>query len=375
MGDTINVGIVGAAFMGRAHSNAYKDVNSYFKLQKPPVLKTVCDISQPAAEELAKAYGWQSTENSWENLVQRDDIDLIDICTSNNLHMPIALAAAKAGKHVISEKPLAMNASECRKMLDAVQDAGVRHMVAHNYRRVPAIALAKKLIDEGKIGKVFHFNAVYLQDWLIDPDFPYVWRCDAKVGGSGAHGDLNAHIIDLSRYLIGEIDAVCASQDTFIKERKKADGGMGKVTVDDALQFICRFRDGAMGNFLSTRFATGRKNYLRLEIFGSEGGLMFNLERLNELEYFSRNDEAHAQGYRNIVATESIHPYLNMWWPPGHIIGWEHTFIHEIGDLLLAIDKGEDVIPNFYDGLRCQLVLDAALTSAEKHKWIDVPEK
>lgn len=375
MQETINVGIVGAAFMGRAHSNGYLDVNHYFDLPKPAAMTAVCDINKEAGEALAKQYGWQSVETSWEKLVARDDIQLIDICTSNITHMPIAVAAAKSGKHLICEKPLCMNTEEAKQMLDAAETAGVRHMTAFNYRRVPAILLAKKMIDEGKIGKIHHFNAVYYQDWLVDPNFPYVWRHDVKEGGSGAHGDMNAHTVDLARFLVGEFDAITAAKEVFIKERKRPDGSTGTVTADDALYFMARFRDGALGNFMATRFATGKKNFLRLEIFGSEGSLTFNLERLNELEYFSRSDDPDEQGFRNIVVTEGSHPYLNKWWPPGHIIGWEHTFIHEIGDLLTAIAKGGNVQADFYDGLRCQQVLDAAMTSSESGKWVSIPEK
>ncbi|MBN1480578.1 Gfo/Idh/MocA family oxidoreductase [candidate division KSB1 bacterium] len=369
-----NVGLIGAAFMGRAHSNGYLDVGYYFDVPQP-VLHTVCDVNQSAAEALAKQYGWQHTESSWEKLVVRDDIDLIDICTSNKSHMPIAVAAAQNGKHIICEKPIAMSAAEAKTMYEAAEEAGVRHMTAFNYRRVPSILLAKKMIDEGKIGKIYHFNAVYYQDWLVDPHFPFVWRHDVKEGGSGAHGDMNAHTVDLARFLVGEIAAVCAAQDTFIKERRTPDGHMAKVTVDDALYFMAKFQNGALGNFMATRFAHGRKNFLRLEIFGSEGSLVFNLERLNELDYFSRADAPDTQGFRNIVVTESAHPYLNLWWPPGHIIGWEHTFIHEIGDLLRAIDNGQGVKADFYDGYRCQQVLDAAWESSLNNKWMAIPEK
>ena len=375
MPNQINVGIVGAAFMGRAHSNGYLDVAHYFDLPRKPVLRAVCDTNVSAAKALAKQYGWGQTETAWERLVERDDIDLIDICTSNKMHMPIAVAAAKSGKHILCEKPISMTADEARKMYEAAEEAGVSHMTAFNYRRVPAILLAKKMIDEGKIGTIYHFNAVYYQDWLVDPEFPYVWRHDVIEGGSGAHGDMNAHTADLARFLVGEIEAVSAAQETFIKERKKPDGHLGKVTVDDALYFMARFRNGALGNFMATRFATGRKNFLRLEIFGSEGSLVFNLERLNELDYFSRNDESDVQGFRNIVVTEDSHPYISMWWPPGHIIGWEHTFIHEIGDLLMAIDKGESVKADFYDGYRCQQILDAAWESSLSNKWIELPEE
>ena len=248
-------------------------------------------------------------------------------------------------------------------------------MVAFNYRRVPALALAKQLIEQGKIGRVFHFNAVYYQDWLVDPNFPFVWRHDKKKGGSGAHGDMNAHTVDLARFLVGEIESVCAAEEIFIKERRLSDGkSMGTVTADDALFFLARFSEGALGTFMATRFATGRKNFLRLEIFGSKGSLIFNLERLNELQFYSRSDTAIEQGFQNILVTESDHPYVKNWWPPGHIIGWEHTFIHEISDLLLAIKNKEAVSPNFYDGLRCQQVLDAACESTSEKRWVEIPK-
>jgi predicted dehydrogenase len=374
MKEAISVGIVGAQFMGRAHSNAYIKVASAFDLPAPPVRRAACDINQDALRALAAQYQWQTTETSWERLIARDDIDLIDICTANDLHMSIAVAAAKAGKHVLCEKPIARNADEARRMLDAVREAGVRHMVAFNYRRVPALALARQLIDQGKIGRVFHFNAVYYQDWLVDPNFPYVWRHDAKVAGSGAHGDMNAHIVDLARFLVGDIEAVCGAREIFVKERALPNGqGTKAVTADDAAFALARFRQGALGSFLVTRFATGRKNYMRLEIFGSEGSLAFNLERLNELEYYSRRDDGLEQGFRNVLVTESAHPFLEAWWPPGHIIGWEHTFIHEIRDLLVAIARGSEVKPDFEDGWRCQQILDAIELSAREGRWVDVP--
>ena len=373
MSKTINIGIVGTQFMGRAHSNAWMDVDKFYDLPARPVMKAACDNVAENLEPFCQRFGWQTRETDWKKLVARDDIDVIDICTSNNVHMPIAVAAAKAGKHIICEKPTAMNAAEAKAMLDAVESAGVKHMVAFNYRRVPAIALAKQMIEEGKIGKVFHFNAVYYQDWLVDPDFPYVWRHDKKVAGSGAHGDMNAHIVDLARFLVGEIDAVCGAEEVFINERRMMDGsGKAKVTADDALFSLAKFSDGALGSFMATRFAGGRKNYLRFELFGSEGSLLFNLERLNEIQYYTRSETGREQGFRTILATESDHPYIKKWWPPGHIIGWEHTFIHEVGDLLTAIAEDESIAPNFLDGLRNQQVLDAMQSSAEKKAWIDV---
>jgi predicted dehydrogenase len=373
--EEIRVGIVGTKFMGRAHSNAYMDVAHFFELPADPVMQVACGRKVSDLEAFAARFGWQETETSWQRLVERDDVDLVDICTSNATHMPIAVAAAQAGKHVFCEKPIAMNAAEARQMLDAAREANVRHMVAFNYRRVPAILLAKQLIKEGKIGTIRHFNAVYYQDWLVDPTFHMVWRHDAKEGGSGAHGDMNAHTVDLARFLVGEIEAVSGAKEIFVKERPLEDGsGTGTVTADDALYFLARFRDGPLGTFMATRFATGRKNYLRLEVFGSKGAFVFNLERLNELAFYSLEDPEVEQGYRTIMVTESNHPYIDAWWPPGHIIGWEHTFIHEVKDLLEGIAAGRSVAPDFHDGLRCQQVLDAALQSADEGRWVEIPE-
>lgn len=373
--DNINVGLIGTRFMGRAHSNAYKDVATFFDLPVKPEMKVACGLETgDYLMSFADKFGWKETETDWQKVVARSDIDLVDICTSNASHEPIAVTAAKAGKHILCEKPIARNAVEAKRMMEAAREAGVVNMVAFNYRRVPALALARKLIEEGKIGRVFHFNAVYYQDWLVDPAFPYVWRNDLKESGSGAHGDMNAHIVDLARFLVGDIEAVNGAKEIFVKQRKAADGKMLDVTADDAMYFLARFECGALGAFLCSRFASGRKNYLRLEIFGSEGSLAFNLERLNELEYYSRSESSQEQGFRNILVTENEHPYLNAWWPPGHIIGWEHTFIHEVADLLAAIPGKNPIHPDFYDGYRCQLVLDGVSLSADSGKWVEIKE-
>lgn len=374
MAGQINVGIVGTKFMGRAHSNAYLKVARFFDLPARPVLRAACGRDLAALGAFARQFGWQTTVARWEDLVARDDIDLVDVCTGNATHKPIAVAAARAGKHILCEKPLAMDATEAREMLEAAETAGVRHMAGFNYRRVPAITLAKQLIDEGKVGEVRHFNVAYYQDWLVDPAYGYVWRHDAKLGGSGAHGDLNSHAVDLARYLVGEVEAVSGARETFIKERPLADSPrMAPVTVDDALFFLARFRSGALGSFMATRLATGCRNMLRLEIFGSNGALTFNLERMNELEFYSAADDDREQGFRTILVTQESHPYLGAWWPSGHILGWEHTFVHEVRDLLLAIDQGREATPSFYDGLRCQQVLDAALESTRSGAWVQVP--
>jgi predicted dehydrogenase len=366
----IHVGMVGTRFMGRAHSNAYIDVGYFLPVPLHPVLTAACGRDEAHLAEFAARFGYRSTETSWERLVARDDIHLVDICTPNGTHLPIALEAAKHGKHIFCEKPLAMNADEARQMYEAAEGAGVTHMVAFNYRRVPAVALAKQMAEQGSLGRIYHFNAVYYQDWLADPAYPYVWRNDVLQAGSGAHGDLNAHTVDLARYLVGEFEAVSGAQQVFIEQRAKQDGAMGQVTADDATGFLARFQNGALGVFMATRLATGRKNFLRFELFGSKGSLVFNLERLNELEFFSSEDPDGAQGFRTILVTAKSHPYLAAWWPPGHIIGWEHTFIHETYDLLVAIDGGKPAIPDFRDGWKCQQVLDAVQESAAESGWI-----
>ena len=348
----LNVAIVGTQFMGKAHSNAYSKVGDFFDLPAKPILKMACGVNEERLRQFASKFGWENTTTNWKKIIARDDIDLIDISTPNDSHAPIAIAGAKAGKHIICEKPIARNVREARQMYEAAEEAGVTHAMIFNYRFVPAIALAKRMIDEGKIGKIHHFNAVYYQDWLIDPNFPMTWRHDAKASGSGAHGDMNAHTVDLARYLCGEIESVNGVEKNFVKNRPFADGsGMGEVTTDDCSAFFAHFQNGALGVFQGTRFANGRKNFLRLEIFGSEGSLSFNLERLNELEYFNRNEAPDIQGFRNIIVTNSTHPYIGAWWPVGHIIGWEHTFIHEIKELVEAIEYKKPMIPSL-PGLR-----------------------
>jgi len=384
MKDTINVGLIGYKFMGKAHSHAYKDVAMFFEPKAKPVRKAICGRDEAGIKEAAEKFGWESYETSWEKLVQREDIDLIDISAPSYVHKDIALAAAQNGKHIFCEKPLAMNVAEAREMVEAVNKAGVKHMVGFNYRRVPAIGLAKRLIEEGAIGQIRHFRGTYLQDWLSDPDFPLNWRMDKKIAGSGAHGDLNAHMLDIARYLVGDLSEVVGMNKTFIAERPVSLGQSGltgvagkkkgKVTVDDATLFLAKFTNGAMGSFEATRLAPGHKNFNRFEINGSEGTLIFVFERMNELDFFSRKDPSHAQGFRNIIATEGEHPYVAAWWPPGHIIGYEHTFVNEVYDLMnyLALDKMPE--PNFADGLKVQEVLEKVDKSIESGRWEKVGE-
>lgn len=378
----IRVGLVGYGFMGKSHSNAYLKVAKFFPMQVKPVMKVVCEMDESRAKFAQENWGWEKYETDVHKLINSGEIDLLDITTPNNSHGPIAIAAAQKGLAVACEKPLAMNSDEARKMVSAVKKANVPNMVWFNYRRCPAIGLAKQIINEGRIGRIYHVRAVYLQEWIMDPNFPLVWRLNKNTAGSGAHGDLNAHIIDLARYLAGDFDEVVGIQETFIKERPlvaesgalAAKGGKkkGTVTVDDATLFLAKFKDGAIGTFEATRFAGGRKNHNRIEINGSKGSLVFNFERMNELEYFTMSDPPHLQGFRTILATDAKHPYMFAWWPAGHLIGYEHTFINQAYDLITGIAKRKKLEPNFEDALKVQQVLDAVSLSAKEGKWIKV---
>ena len=383
MSDTINVGLIGYKFMGKAHSNAYRQVAAFFPdVALKPVLKVLCGRDQAAVRQAADQYGWEQTAGDWREVVARDDIGLIDISTPGDSHAPIAIAAAQSGKHIFCEKPLANTLDEARQMIDAVQKAGVVGMVNFNYRRVPAVQLAKRLIDEGRIGKIYHWRAVYLQDWIMDPNFPLVWRLQKDAAGAGTLGDLGAHIIDLARMLLGEISAVTGLTETFIKQRPvqaasdsglgaKAGAELGEVSVDDAALFLTRFASGALGSFEVTRFAKGRANYNAFEINGSKGSIVFNLHRLNELEVFLDDDPPEVRGFRNVLVTEGAHKYIDAWWPAGHTIGWEHTFTHGVLDLLNGIASGQAPAATFEDGLRCQAVLDAVERSAASKSWVE----
>jgi predicted dehydrogenase len=365
----IGVGMVGYAFMGRAHSLAWNAVGRVFDLPVRPRLAAICGRDKAAAEAAAGRLGWAAAETDWRELIARDDVQLVDIAAPGDLHAPIAIAALAAGKHVLCEKPLANTLAEAEAMRAAADDAyprGARAMVGFNYRRVPALALARRLVEQGRIGRLRHFRAVYLQDWLADADAPMTWRMRAERAGSGALGDLGAHIVDLARYLTGdELAGVCALSETFVRERPLADGpGSGTVTVDDAVVFTGRLASGALASFEVTRYATGRKNGLRVELNGSAGSLAFDLERLNELEFFDASGDGADNGFRRILVTEGSHPYLSGWWPPGHTLGWEHTFTHQARDLLTAIAAGDQPSPSFADGLAVQRVLHAVQTSA-----------
>jgi len=374
----IGVGMVGYAFMGRAHSLAWNTVASVFDVPLRPRLAAICGRDKAAAEAAAARFGWAAAETDWRALIARDDVQLVDISAPGDLHAPIATAALAAGKHVLCEKPLANTLAEAEAMkaaADAAYGSGARAMVGFNYRRVPALALARRLVEQGRIGRLRHFRAVYLQDWLADPDAPMTWRMRAERAGSGALGDLGAHIVDLARYLTGdEVTGVSAISETFVASRPLADGsGTGTVTVDDAVVFTGRLASGALASFEVTRCATGRKNGLRVELNGSAGSLAFDLERLNELEFFDASDDGDGSGFRRILVTEGSHPYLSGWWPPGHTLGWEHTFTHQARDLLTAIADGAQPLPSFGDGLAAQRVLDAvARSAASGNSWESV---
>jgi len=371
---SIGIGMIGYAFMGRAHSQAWHTVSRAFDVPLRPRLAAICGRDKAAARAAAERLGWAAAETDWRALIARDDVQLIDISAPGDMHAPIAIAALAAGKHVLCEKPLANTLAEAEAMkaaADAARPSGARAMVGFNYRRVPALALARRLVEQGRLGTLRHFRAVYLQDWLTSPDAPMTWRLQAERAGSGALGDLGAHIVDLARYLTGdEVAGVSAVSATFTPQRPYADGsGAGQVTVDDAVVFAARLASGALASFEVTRCAAGRKNALRVELNGSAGSLAFDLERLNELEFFSvAGDSAAgddgASGFRRVLVTEGSHPYLSAWWPPGHVLGWEHTFTHQAADLLTAIADGGQPLPSFDDGLAVQRVLDAVARSA-----------
>jgi predicted dehydrogenase len=364
----LNVAMIGYQFMGRTHSNAWRQVGRFFDLPYEPVLKVVCGRNEAELGKAAAALGFQEHSTSWQEVVARKDIDIIDICTPGDSHLPVALAAAEAKKVVFCEKPLANTLPEAERMLDAVRRAGVLHMLCHNYRRVPAVTLAKQLIDEGRIGKIRHFRGVYLQDWIVDPDFPRVWRLDKSKAGSGALGDIASHTLDLARYLVGEIAEVTGTLKTFIDERPLPDSKQrAKVDVDDAALALLKFESGALGSVEGSRFATGRKNYNRFEINGSLGSIVWDLERLNELELYL--EEGPNSGFRTIQVTDGKHPYISAWWPPGHIIGYEHSFTHTVYDLIRAVSEQKLPSPNFEDGVRNQKILDAIERSSSSGRW------
>jgi predicted dehydrogenase len=378
----LNVALVGHRFMGKAHTHAYTDVGLFFNLKRPVIKKVLCAIGNDVAET-ATRWGWQESATDWHGIVSRPDIDIVDIAAPSLLHKDIAIAAAKAGKHIFCEKPLAMNVGDAKEMLEAVKLAGVTNMVGFNYRKVPALAHMQQMIDQGILGDIYHFRGIYSQDWLVDPEFPLAWRLRKKDAGAGASWDLGAHVVDLARYLVGEIDEVIGQQATFIKERpiaKFEDGLMaiagkrrGVVDVDDATNFIARFKNGALGVFDVTRFGTGHRNLNQIEIYGSKGGFIWRgFENMNNLEYYSTTDPAGRQGFRTIQVGEDVHPFVGSWFPAGHIIGFGETFVHEVYDFVTAVTESRQAKPSFEEGVKCQEILAAVDQSISTRSWTKV---
>tara|TARA_B100000749_G_scaffold146681_1_gene112542 strand:- start:160 stop:1302 length:1143 start_codon:yes stop_codon:yes gene_type:complete len=374
----LNIGLVGYGFMGRTHTNGYKRVNDFFpNLGHRPVLKAICARNEERRAAFAEQWGFESTESDWRELVKRDDIDAIDICTPNNFHAEIAIAAAEAGKMVLCEKPLARTAEESAPMVDAVEKAGVPNTVWYNYRRVPAVTLAKQIVDSGKLGQIFHYRANFLQDWTISADLPQggegLWRLDVDAAGSGVTGDLLAHCIDTAIWLNGSISDVSAVTETFIKERvHTATGKKQAVGIDDACIFHCHFANGSLGLFESTRYARGHKALYTFEINGADASIRWDLHDLNRLEFFDHSDDPNTRGWRSVHITDGDMPYMDKWWVPGLCIGYEHTFVHQVADFLASLDSGESCAPTFRDALETAQVCDAVLASAKERSWKDV---
>ena len=383
----INVGLIGYKFMGKAHSSALSKIGMFFDNSAVINKKVICGRDEEWVKQSADKFGWAETETSWEKLVRRSDIDMIDITAPSNAHKEIAITAANEGKHIFCEKPLALTLADAREMHEIAEKNKITHQIGFNYRFVPAVLLAKSLIDSGKIGKIFHVRANFLQDWIIDPEFPFVWRLDKKICGSGSLGDLGAHFIDMARFLCGEFDSVMGMSKTFVKSRptsEKMTGLSGKaaadapranVEIDDVTVFTAEFKNGAIGIFEATRFAQGHKNDMSIEINGELGSIKFIFERMNELHYFSANDEPGLQGFRLIQASEGIHPYMHAWWPAGHVIGYEHTFVHELYEFTESIATGNllnSICPDFSDGVKCSQIIEAVELSCERKAIVEV---
>jgi predicted dehydrogenase len=370
----IGVGLVGYRFMGRVHSNAYRQVARFFNVDPVPRMRAICGRNEEAVSAAANALGWEDYETDYARMLERDDVGLVDISSSGDTHNEFALAALEAGKHVLREKPLANKLSEVRDLVEAAEKSGTVSMVCHNYRRVPAVQLAKKHIDEGRLGEIRHWRAVYLQDWLLDPETPMSWRLRKETGGAGPLADLGSHLVDLAHFLVGPIVEVIGTAETFIKERPREgtggeEGEMDRVTVNDSAAFLARFENGAMGTFETSPMIPGRKAKESFEINGSAGSIVFDLERMNELQVHFVDETPEASGFRTVLVTEPEHPYAGAWWPSGHIIGYEHTFVHTVKDLLDGIKTGVGPGPTFEDGYRCQAVLDAVERSLGNQEW------
>jgi myo-inositol 2-dehydrogenase/D-chiro-inositol 1-dehydrogenase len=371
---TLNIGVIGCGFMGRTHSNAFRQAPQFFDLPLRPVLKTICARNGEKAKAFAGKWGYESFETNWRKLVDAKDIDVIDIASPNDTHEEVAIAAARAGKMVMCEKPLGRNPAESEAMVKAVEDAGVANMVWYNYRRVPAVTMAKQLIDKGRLGRIFHYRTVFLQDWTISADLPQggegLWRLDASVSGSGVTGDLLAHNIDTAMWLNGQIDEVTATTETFIKSRKhNLTGKEEPVTIDDASLFLARFSNGSLATFEATRYARGHKALYTFEINGERASIKWDLHDLHRLEYFDHRDEGKLRGWKSIHVTDSDQPYMKHWWVPGLQIGYEHTFVHQAADFITALGEGTSAAPTFRDALRTDYVTDAVLKSAKTRQW------
>lgn len=370
----LRIGLIGYGFMGRAHSNAYRKVGNFFDLEHECVLQAACARDKDKISAFAKQWGYQSVETDWKKLVARNDVDAVDICVPNNLHAEIAFAAAKSGKMILCEKPLAMDGEEGRRMVAVVEKAGVPNMVWYNYRRVPAVTLAKQLIDDGRLGKIFHYRAKFLQDWTISADLPQggtgLWRLDVKAAGSGVTGDLLAHCIDTALWLNGSIEKVNAMTETFIKQRKHTlTGKVEKVGIDDACATLARFSNGSLATFESTRYARGHKALYTFEINGEHASIFWDLHDLHRLQYFDHRDEGIVRGWRSIHVSDGDHPYIKHWWVPGLQIGYEHSFIHQVADFVKGLETGKPAGPTFRDALETQYVCDAILKSAQTQQW------
>jgi len=374
MSQSIAIGMIGYKFMGKAHSNAYRQIGQFFDLPLTPRLKTISGRDKPKVEKMAQRWGWENAVDDWRRIIDDPEIKVVDICSPNNTHRDIAIAAFEAGKIVACEKPLAMNGAEAEQMAAAARKSGKINTVWFNYRRVPAIAFARQLIDEGRIGRVYHFRALYLQDWTMDPSVPLLWRMDKDVAGSGVTGDLHSHIVDLSNFLAGDIESVAGTSKIFINERERPEGGKSKVEIEDASIFVAKYTNGAIGHFEATRFANGRKNGNTFEINGEVGSLYFDLEDMSRLWYFDSREPKHIQGWRKISVWEEVHPYMKQWWVPGCAIGYEHTFGNQAADLMNAIAQNKPMQPNFDDGLKCQLVLDAVMEASSSDRWVRVKQ-
>jgi predicted dehydrogenase len=373
----LNVGMIGYGFMGRAHSNAYRKVGNFFDLDYQPVLKAACGRDRAGVEDFAARWGYETVETDWKKLVARKDIDLIDICVPNDLHMEIAIAAARAGKMVLTEKPLARNTREGEKMVAAVAKARVPNMVWYNYRRVPAVTMIKQVVDQGLLGRIYHYRANFLQDWTISPDVPQggpgTWRLDIDAAGSGVTGDLIAHCVDTAIWINGPIASLSAMTETFVKKRKHAvTGKMKPVGIDDAAAVLARFRNGSLGLFESTRYARGHKALYTLEINGEHGSFMWNLHDMNHVQWFDHRTEGRLRGWTSILVTDGDHPYLGRWWVPGLSIGYEHSFVHQLADFLEGLSTGKPAAPTFKEALETTRICDAIVKSGQSGKWQEI---